>query len=143
MKPSNAQDGHVLEEQLAYARVLDVLIKIGFAGLLASFVLYVARVLPPYVEMETLATLWHLPLDEDLARTGTPSAPWEWTRFLEFGDIVNYVPVAFIGSVSFICLARVLPVFAKKGDVAYTVIVLVQLVVIALAASGVLVAGTH
>lgn len=143
MKPSNAQNPNVLEEQLAYAGVLDVLIKIGFTGLLSSFVLYVTRILPPYVEMETLATLWHLPLDEYLARTGTPSAPWEWTRFLEFGDIMNYVPVAFIGSVSFICLARVLPVFAKKGDVAYTVIVLVQLVVIALAASGVLVAGTH
>lgn len=143
MKPTDASNPNVQEEQLAYAGVLDVLIKIGFAGLLASFVVYVARVLPPFVEMETLATLWHLPLDEFLARTGTPSAPWEWTRYLGFGDIVNYVPVAFIGSISFICLARVVPVFARKRDIAYTIIVLVQLVVIALAASGVFVAGTH
>lgn len=143
MKRDDATDNHVLEEQLVYARVLDVLIKIGFAGLVLTFVVYVARLLVPLVPMENLARVWHLPLDEYLARTGTPGAPWEWTRFLSRGDILNYAPVAFIGSISFLCLARVLPIFVKKRDTAYVVIVTIQLLVIALAGSGILVAGGH
>ena len=134
----NNEKRRALEEQTAYAAILDVLIKIGFAGLIVTFVLYVARVLPPFVEMETLASLWHLPLDEFLARTDAPSSPWSWTGLLGFGDIVNYIPVAFIGSISFLCLARVLPLFAKKRDTPYVVIVVIQLAVIAVAASGVL-----
>jgi hypothetical protein len=131
------------EEQLAYAGVLDILVKIGFVGLLVTFVVYVFRLLPPFVEMEAMATLWHLPLDEFLAQTGAPSRPWEWVRSVGFGDMINYIPVVFLGSVSFICLARVLPIFVKNGDVAYSIIVAVQLVVIALAASGVLATGAR
>jgi hypothetical protein len=143
MKDQDQPNTHVLEEQLAYASVLDVLIKIGFAGLLITFLIYVSRAMVPYIPMEDLADLWHLPLDEFLARTGAPSRPWQWTSFLGYGDIINYVPVVFIGSISFVCLARVLPVFIKKRDGAYIAIVIIQLFVIALAASGILAASAH
>ena len=135
-KKSNINESSIPEEQKSYAGILDLLIKIGFIGLFLTFCLYIFGIISPLIPKHKIATVWHLSLHEFLAETGVPGKPWAWIKQIWHGDILNYIPVVFILFISLACLARVLPVFVKKRDFPYVIIILLQVGVIVLAASG-------
>jgi xanthine/uracil permease len=110
-----------------YARWLDMATKAGFVISLIAFLLYVARVLPPYVALEELPRYWNLPVDQFIRATGAPSG-WAWLGELRYGDGLNLLAIALLGLVTPLCYARLVPAL------------LAQLAVLLGAASG-LVAG--
>ncbi len=132
----------VTEEQLAYASVLDRGMKLGLLLLLATFVAYVSGLASPHVPVADLPRYWSLPVKEYLAATGSP-AGWAWVSMIGKGDILNFVPIAFLAGTAIVCYATVCPMFFRKRDVVYGVLTAIEVAVLALAASGLLHAGGH
>ena len=127
------------EQRKAYADLLDVLVKIGLILIVATFVPHVLGILSPRVPLNRSSELWSLPLDEYVARTGVRPGIW-WAGMLHYADYLPLAGVAFLASASILCYLRVIPIFARQGMAAYVVIAVLQVLVLLLAASGVLAA---
>lgn len=130
------------EEQLVYARWLDGGMKLGLLLLTGTFVVYLVGALTPHVPVDDLPRYWSLPVKQYLAATGI-HAGWGWVHMLGKGDFLNFVGIAFLSGVTIACYAAVLPVFLRKKDRVYAWLAVVEILVLALAASGVLKAGGH
>jgi hypothetical protein len=127
-------------QQLLYARWLDVGTNIGFTVLVAAFAAYIFEFLLAHVPVEDLPRYWNLPVEEYLAPAGIESG-WGWVAHITKGDYINLVGVAMLASVSIVCYLRLLPLFWKERDRVYTAIVGLEIVVLLLAASGLLDGG--
>ena len=126
--------------QERYARWLDAATRISFAASLAAFVVYAGGLLPSFVPLEALASLWHLPVDEYLERTAAP-AGWEWLRLLGYSDYLALACVALIGTVTLVCYLAILPLLLRVGERLEAALVAAQAVVLLIAASGALAGG--
>jgi phosphoglycerol transferase MdoB-like AlkP superfamily enzyme len=133
---------NVTEEQIAYAKILDLGMKAGLLLLIISFSLYVFGILTPHIPLEDLPKYWKLPVNEYLKQTGIHTG-WSWLHLLGQGDFLNFVGIAFLAGVSIICYLRVIPSLFRKGDTIYAFLAIAEVVVLVLAASGVLKAGGH
>ena len=132
----------VSDEQLVYAQVLDMGVKIGFLVLVASFVPYLLGVLTPHIPVADLPRYWSLPVHDYLAATGM-QAGWGWIHMLGKGDVLNFLGIAFLAGVSIVCYAVVAPMFFRNGDKIYGWLAVVEVLVLVLAASGLLKGGGH
>lgn len=131
----------VSEEQLGYARWLDIGTRLGLVLLVVSFGVYVSGLVAPHVPLSELPGLWVLPVDKYLAATGLPSG-WGWIAMIGSGDVLNFVGIAFLSLVTVGCYARLALGYFRKSDLACAWIVLAEICVLVLAASG-LVSGGH
>ncbi len=132
----------VTEEQLAYAQLLDGGMKLGLLSLLVTFTVYVTGLLPARIPVGDLPRYWSLPVKEYLAATGVHPG-WGWFSLLGHGDFLNFVGIAFLSGVSLVCYLAILPIFVRKKDLVFAAICALEVLVLALAASGVLNAGAH
>ena len=132
---ANERD-YASSEQRLYAEWLDRGTRIGFLALAATFLVYVFELLPPGIALEQLPRYWHLPVDEFVSATGTPSG-WTWIARLGEGDLLNFIGVAILGLVTVVCYARVLPLFARAGNRLFVAIGVAEILVLGVAASGV------
>ncbi len=130
------------EEQLAYAQLLDGGMKLGLLSLLVTFAVYLSGALPARVPVAELPRYWSLPVKEYLAATGV-HAGWGWLGLLRHGDFLNFVGIAFLAGVSLACYLAIVPIFLRKKDHVYAGIAVVEVLVLGLAASGILNAGAH
>ena len=130
------------EEQLAYAKLLDAGMKLGLLILIVTFIVYLTGILAPHVPVNDLPKFWKMPVHKYLAATGIHPG-WAWLGMLSKGDFLNFIGIAFLAGVTLICYARIIPILLKKKDTIYAVLAAVEVLVLALAASGVLKAGGH
>jgi hypothetical protein len=128
------------DEQRAYASWLNIGMRTGFVLLLASFTAYVSGLLHPHVAFEDLPRYWSLPVAEYLQATGTGRG-WAWLAHVRKGDYLNHIGIAFLSSVTIACYLRILPMTIASGDRVYAAIVVLEVAVLVLAASGLLVTG--
>ena len=124
-------------EQLRYALVLGAGVRLGFVLLLVTFFLYLSGLLEPLIPVDQLPRYWGLPVDEFVRATGTPTG-WGWLAQLARGDLLNLAGIAVLAGVSAIASVSVLPVFARQREIAHLAICVLQIVVLAAAASGIL-----
>jgi len=122
-----------------YATWLDRASKAGFALCLCVFILYAGGLLPSYLPASELPRYWALSVSRFVAVTNMPHG-WEWVRFLGYGDVLNLGAVALLALVTPVCYARVLPRLVAERDWLQAALAAGQLVVLAVAASGLLAA---
>ncbi len=134
-------EGLVSQEQLRYADWLDAGTRIGLCLLVASFALYASGLVDPHVRLSDLASVWVLPVDRYLAVTGLP-AGWGWLGYLGASDVMNFIGIAFLSLVTLGCYARLAVSYLRQRDTACALIVLAEIAVLVIAASG-LVSGGH
>ncbi len=127
-------------EQERYARLLDWGTRVGLLILVASFVAYVSGLLPGMVPVDRLPELWSLPVAQFQARTQMPGG-WGWLALLGHGDVLGLLGIALLAGVSIPCLLALVPIYAARGEKAYVAICLLEVAVVALAASGLLSGG--
>ena len=131
----------VSAEQQLYARWLDWATRVSLAALVAAFLAYAGGLLAPAVAVEDLPRLWVLPVEDYLRTTGVPPG-WGWVGLLATGDYLNLVGVALLGLVTVLCYLRILPPLLARGERLQGAFAVAQVVVLLLAASGLL-AGGH
>ena len=130
------------EEQIAYAKFLDLGMKVGFLVLVFTFVMYLAGVLTPYIPVSELPQYWGLSVNEYLHATDIHSG-WSWLGMLDRGDFLNFVGIAFLAGVTVFCYIRIIPILFRKKDTVYGILAVIEVLVLVLAASGILKGGGH
>lgn len=130
------------EEQLAYAKLLDMGMKAGLLMLVITFAVYVSGILTPYVPVNDLPNYWKLPVKQYLEVTHIPHG-WAWIGMAAKGDFLNFFGIAFLAGVTIICYIRIVPILFRKKDTIYAVLAILEVLVLTLAASGLLKSGGH
>lgn len=126
-----------LEEQDRYARWLAFGVRLGFAALVASFVVYMTGLVPPGIRPENLSAYWGLPVADYVRATGAPTG-WSWIGRLGESDLLNFVGVGILGTTTIACYLAVLPIFARARERVFVLICIAEIAVLAAAASGML-----
>lgn len=121
--------------QLIYARWLEIGARIGFAALVAGFLVYASGTVAPAVPVGELPRLWSLPLKQFLEAARVP-AGWGWLRFAGRGDYLNYIGIAFMTSITITCYLRVAAHFVARRDRLFAALAVVQIFILLVAASG-------
>ena len=130
------------EEQELYAKILNIGMLIGLAGLVVAFIIYCTGILEPLIPLEKVQTYWILSVSEYLEESGI-QAGWAWFGNLQFGDMLNFLPIAFLSLLTIVCYIAIIPGLIRKKDTAYVVIAILEIIVLAVAASGILGTGGH
>ena len=130
------------EEQLEYAKLLNVGMKLGLLMLLISFTIYLSGIFAPHVPVSDLPKYWSMPVKDYLKATDIHTG-WSWIHLLGKGDFLNFVGIAFLSGVTILCYIRIIPILFRKKDTVYAVLAIVEVLVLVLAASGVLKSGGH
>jgi len=130
------------EEQVLYSKILNIGMLIGLAGLVIAFIIYCTGILAPLIPLEKVQTYWILSVHEYLTQSGI-QAGWAWFGNLQFGDMLNFLPIAFLSLLTIVCYIAIIPVLIRKKDTAFVVIAVLEIIVLAVAASGILGTGGH
>lgn len=128
------------EEQLVYAGLLNWGMKIGMLILLVTFAIYMFGIAKPHVPVEDLPKYWSMSVHEYVEETGVKTG-WGWIDMVAKGDILNFIGIAFLSAVTIVCYLRIVPILLRKGDKVYAILALLEVVILALAASGILKSG--
>jgi len=130
-------------EQMAYANLLLYCSWAGIAMLALTFLIYMSGLLSPFIPASEMPMYWGMSAHDFLAETGAPIG-WGWLGMLGYGDFINLIGIAFLALLTIVgYLVLLLPAYFRKKDVAYTSIVVVEILVLSLAASGILAVGAH
>lgn len=130
------------EEQMAYASVLNIGMWLGLAVMVVTFFVYVSGVLPSFVPIDDLPKYWTMRVHDFNVALNAPTG-WGWAPLVGKGDYLNFIGIAMLSGLTILCYAVILPILYRKKDTAYVVIAIVEILVLSLAASGLLKVGGH
>lgn len=130
----------VPKEQIVYGKVLSYGSVISLLAMAIVFVVYVAGVVPHYVDLEEIVELWgkshHTFVEEAKVPTG-----WGWVGLIGYADYLNLLLLALLAFLTILCYIAIVPVLIGKKDWIYVTIALIEIVVLLLAASGFITTG--
>ncbi len=130
----------VPKEQIIYGKILSYGSKISILAMAIVFAVYISGVLPHYVDFEKVVELWGKNHHTFVEETGVPKG-WEWVGLIGYADYLNLLLLAILAFLTIVCYIAILPVFAVKKDWVYLTITLIEIVVLLLAASGLITTG--
>lgn len=130
------------EEQIAYANVLNIGMWTGFFILVISFIVYISGLLPTFIPIEDLPKYWGMKVYE-LNHTLNAPTGWGWLSMVGKGDYLNFIGIAMLAALTILCYIVIIPILIRKKDGPYVVIAIIEVLVLALAASGILKGGGH
>ena len=121
-------------EQHIYAKIIYHISNLGLLALIMGFILYIFGVLTPLVPLEELPKYWSLSLTQFLEKTGAPTG-WRWTAMLGYGDVIPFLRVTILASVTFVCFLALLFSFLQRGAKVLAFISAMELFFILISAS--------
>ncbi len=130
------------EEQIAYAGVLNIGMWFGLFLLVVTFFVYLSGVLPTFVPIDDLPKYWGMRVHDFNVQLHAPTG-WGWTALVGKGDYLNFIGIAILSGLTILCYLVILPILIRKKDRAYVAIAIAEVLVLALAASGILRVGGH
>jgi len=139
---TNVKNNKASEEQMAYAGVLNIGMWLGLAILVITFFVYISGVLPSYVPIDDLPKYWTMRVHDYNVALHAPTG-WNWVSLVGKGDYLNFIGIAMLSGLTILCYLVILPILFRKKDTAYAVIAIVEVLVLSLAASGLLKVGGH
>jgi hypothetical protein len=140
----------VSDEQLLYAKILAIGMYTGLVVLLVTFALYLSGLVDPAVPIKDLPNYWTLNVDRYLEMVNGgylhrehALRGWWWLTALEHGDYINFLGIAMLSSVTLVCFVGIVPTLVRKRDWIYVAFATTEVVILALAASGILITAGH
>jgi len=130
------------EDQVIYANVLMIGVLAGLVIMGVNYFIYLAGLLPSHVDMSYLPHVWGKNVNEYLHLTNTPHG-WGWVNLLMKGDFLNYIGFALLGLLTVVCYMLLVRGYMKQKDWTYTAISVLEILVLCVAASGILGGGGH
>lgn len=130
------------EEQVAYAKVLNVVMFLGLAIMVVTFIIYLSGILPSFIPPQDIPKYWGMKSSNFIHTFHAPTG-WAWVAMTNKGDYLNFVGIAILASLTTLCYLVILPILIRKKDTAYVVIAIMEVLVLVLAASGILKSGGH
>lgn len=136
------------EEQLLYARILEIGMYTGLALLLVTFFLYMTGILAPVIPVERVSDYWVMSvhdyseaINHDFLHRDHTVTGWGWLAVVAKGDFSNFLGIALLSGVTIVCYIGIIPTLVRKRQTAYLLIAVAEVVILVLAASGILSAG--
>ncbi len=130
------------EEQIAYAKILNIGMWFGLFLLILTFIVYLSGILPSFVPIDDLPKYWGMRVHDYNAKLQAPTG-WGWAALVGRGDYLNFVGIAILSGLTILCYLVILPILKRKKDTAYVIIAIAEVLVLSLAASGLLKVGGH
>ena len=136
------------EEQMLYANLLGKGMAVGLLLLFVTFGLYVFGIMKPVIPVELVSSYWNqsahdylVAINNDFLHWDNLALGWSWAKLLGKGDFLNFLPIAILSGVTIICYAAIVPGLFRRGDKAYAIMAIAEVVILGLAASGLLAVG--
>ena len=130
------------KEQILYADFLFWGCWGGLALMALTYLLYVFSITTPHIPLEKVTVLWSQPVHTYLEQGNVPVG-WGWLVLLGKGDFLNFLGIVLLAGLTIIAYIPLIPAFLKKGDTKFAVIALLEVLVLTLAASGLVATGGH
>ena len=130
------------KEQIIYANLLLIGMVSGIVVLVITYTIYVTGLLPSYVDMHIISANWGKGIHEYLEITHSPHG-WGWLALLGKGDFLNYIGFVLLGIMTILCYLVLVRGYYRKKNWIFTAISVLEIVVLSLAASGLLGSGGH
>jgi hypothetical protein len=130
------------KDQIIYANLLLIGMLSGIIILLITYAIYVTGLLPSHIDMSVISANWGKSIHEYLEITHSPHG-WGWVALLGKGDFLNYVGFILLGTLTIFCYLVLVRGYFREGNWIYTGISILEIVVLSLAASGILGSGGH
>lgn len=128
--------------QLRYADTLFYGALLGFVTMLITYALYVFGVLTPQIPLDEMPRLWSQSAAAYRAAGNIPQG-WGWLALVGKGDLCNFIGIAFLAALTIICFVQLAIGLLRQKQWIMAIIAILEVLVLSLAASGVLVAGGH
>ena len=142
MNTQNEQALKPSREQIIYANLLIIGVWAGIFILAVTYAIYLTGILPSHVELSQIPTLWDKGVGEFIEITHSPHG-WGWLYLLARGDFLNYIGFALLALMTIVCYLVLVRGYFRHKNWIYTVIAILEIVVLSLAASGILGSGGH
>ena len=130
------------KEQIIYANLLLLGMVSGIVVLIITYTIYVTGLLPSFVDMKIISANWGKGVHEYLEITHSPHG-WGWLALLEKGDFLNYIGFVLLGIMTILCYLVLVRGYAREKNWIFTAISVLEIIVLSLAASGLLGSGGH
>jgi len=130
------------KEQITYANLLFYGAWSALAIMTVTYLAYVFGILAPHVPMEQVAALWGSPVHVYLEKANVPTG-WNWLVLIGKGDFLNFLGVVILAGMTIVCYLTLIPAFLKEKKTIFAVIAILEVLVLSLAASGIVGGGGH
>jgi len=130
------------KEQIIYANLLLLGVFAGIIVLLVTYAIYLSGILPAHVDLHLISQVWGKGVHEYLEITHSPMG-WGWVALLGKGDFLNYIGFALLGLMTVVCYLVLIRGYYRQKDWIFTTISFLEVVVLLVAASGILGSGGH
>lgn len=131
-----------MAEQIAYANLLGNGAWAGIIILCVTYGIYVLGILEPSVPFEVVTANWGKGLHDYQMATNSPTG-WAWLHMLGTGDYLNFVGLALLALLTIVCYFILIKGYFRRKDYIYFGIAVTEVLVLSLAASGLLGTGGH
>jgi len=130
------------KEQVLYANILFYGCWLGILIMVVTYILYISGLLTPYVPLEKITQYWSQPVSQYVEGAGIPLG-WGWVALVGKGDFINFLGIVLLAGLTILCFLTLIPAYLAQKEWVYAAITIVEVLVLILAASGVLVTGAH
>lgn len=142
MNTLKKEDLQPSREQIIYANLLIIGVLAGLIILVTTYAIYVTGILPAHIDISLIPELWGKGVGEYLEITHSPHG-WGWVPLLAKGDFLNYIGFALLALMTIFCYLVLVRGYIRQKNWIFTVIALLEIVVLSVAASGILGSGGH
>ncbi len=146
--PSPQPSGEADADQLLYAGILAKGMYLGLGILILTFIIYMTGLVQPGIPIEELPRLWTLgvhdyteAVNHDFLHRPEVVVGWGWVGLVGMADFMNFIGIAVLSAVTIVCYLGLLPSLFRKKDWIYASIAVLEVIVLALAASGLVAVG--
>jgi len=129
-------------EQIIYANLLIIGVWVGIIILVATYAIYLTGALPSHIEISLITKVWDKGVGEFLEITHSPHG-WGWIHLLTKGDFLNYLGFVLLALMTIVCYLVLVRGYVRQQNWIFAVIASLEIVVLSLAASGILGSGGH
>jgi len=136
------QTGRATPEQVTYANMLFYGCWGGLALMAVTYILYVTGLITPHVPLDKIPLLWSEPVHTYLEIGKVPTG-WGWAVLIAKGDFLNFLGIVLLAGMTIICYIPLIPVFLKRKEHLFAALALAEIIVLLVAASGIVGSGGH
>ena len=129
-------------EQVLYANILAKGMLVGLIILFITFAIYAFGIMKPYIPLDQVSSLWTTNVGDYLHNANIKPG-WAWLGMLKYGDFLNFIGIAILAGVTIICYIAIIPTLLRSKDTIFVIIAILEVIVLSVAASGILGAGGH
>jgi hypothetical protein len=129
-------------EQIIYANLLIIGVWAGIIILATTYAIYLTGALPSHIDISTIPSVWGKGVNEFLEITHSPHG-WGWVPLLTKGDFLNYTGFVLLALMTIVCYLVLVRGYIRQKNWIFAVIAVLEIVVLSVAASGILGSGGH